>query len=225
MFSPLCLIYIYSQCSKGLCVRTSRTVIGWQTVKQSRITIQRTININPRWCSPSIQHPWTSTCVLFWQSLKRWHKQYAFHTHKQSAHTNTDTPARQTLTQWHRHKCLHMQESKNSLRSVFKNRPGENKRRTRWTESKCFDSLSFCIWLFVAVRQADRLAVKGRGTGDEKTRAASCTAVLLPLQLPPRLIRMRERVYSGGGKQTVHGPMVRNAALWFSSQTPQNSTV
>lgn len=92
-------------------------------------------------------------------------------------HTLKHTPG--VHTQWHRHKRLHMQESKNSLRSSGKNRPGENKSGTRWTESKCCDSLSFCIWLFVAVRQASG---EGRGAGDEKTASGElhCSSAASP---------------------------------------------
>lgn len=140
------------------------------------------------------QIPSTSTCVLFWQEFKEMTNN-VFHTHWD---THTHAPTKSVLAQWHQHKCLHMQESKNSLRSSYKNRPGENKSGTRWTESKCCDSLSFCIWLFVAVRQADRRAER-RGERRRRWKDGERRVALQFCCLSSCLIRMRERLRSGGG--------------------------
>ncbi|MEQ2215320.1 hypothetical protein XENOCAPTIV_030646 [Xenoophorus captivus] len=74
-------------------------------------------------------------------------------------HTHTDTDAPHTA-----HaagdKCLHMQDAKNSSTSTALKIDQDNKSETCLAGSKCFDSLSVCIWLFVA--DAGRQAEEGR---------------------------------------------------------------
>lgn len=85
---------------------------------------------------------------------------------------------------------------------------------------------------------ADAGRQTGRKRGEalemKRRQAARCTAVLLPLQLAPRLIRMGESAHGGGGgggeprmepTPFSAAPVVRNAALRSSSHALQNSAV
>lgn len=85
VFSPMCLIYMYSRRSKRLLVWENLQSCHWLTNSEPEPDYH-TKNHQHQTPTPSIQPSWTSTCVLFWQSLKRWHKQYAFRTHTRRTH-------------------------------------------------------------------------------------------------------------------------------------------
>lgn len=118
-----------------------------------------------------------------------------FHTHTQRTHEQT--PPHTEYARTVGHKCLHMQESKNSLRSGIKNRPEKIKaglvRLSLNALTVCLSAFGY-LWRTQAGRQAER----GEALEMKRRRAASCTAVLLPLQLAPRLIRMGESTRGGG---------------------------
>lgn len=114
-----------------------------------------------------------------------------------STYMNTDTPPNTQTANTHTagRKCLHMQESKNSLGSGIKNRPEKIKAGLIGLSvnalTVCLSAFGY-LWQMQAGRQAER------GEALEMKRRASCTAVLLPLQLAPWLIRMEESMHGGG---------------------------
>lgn len=149
------------------------------------------------------------------------------HPHAASKWTLTPLPSTHTANTYTAgRKCLHMQETKNSLGSSIKNRPEKIK---AGFVGLSVNALTVCLsafgylWRMQAGRQAER------GEALEMKRRASCTAVLLPLQLASQLIRMGESMHGGGGESPqrfeLHAPVVRNAALCFSQLALQNSAV
>lgn len=138
VFSPMCLIYIYSQRSKRLLVWENRQSCHRLTngEHQSQITIQRSVDIKPRWRLSFFFPPLHAAFLNFhlyaiFTDFKEMtqticvshpHAAHAWTLTPHSTHTRAAKAKKMQLTQWHRHKCLHMQESKNSLRSGIKNR-------------------------------------------------------------------------------------------------------
>lgn len=138
----MCLIYIYSRRSKRLLVWENRQSCHRLTngEHQSQITIQRSIDIKPRWRLSFFFPPLRAAflnfhlCAIFTDfkemtqtiCVSHPHAAHAWTPTPHSTHTRSKKKKKKTqktqLTQWHRHKCLHMQESKNSLRSGIKNR-------------------------------------------------------------------------------------------------------
>lgn len=104
VFSPMCLIYIYSQRSKGLLVWENRQSCHWLTngEPQPDYHTKNHQHQTPLMPFPSIERSWTSTCVLFWLEFKEMTQTicvshpHAVHTwiwrpHTASAHTVAQT--------------------------------------------------------------------------------------------------------------------------------------
>lgn len=108
------------------CLRAGRAVVGWWGNSEAAPDCCSRNHQHQSWLTPlqCVQHPWPSTCVLFWQAFQGMtNNRCLTPTHMYTHLLHPHTAKRSAW--WHRHKCLHMQESKNSLRSGIKIDRGE----------------------------------------------------------------------------------------------------
>lgn len=206
VFSHVTHLYLFPLFKVTVSVWEQAELIGWTNGEpEPDYHTRNHHHQTPLTLVPSVYHSWPSTCALFWQSLKKWQKQYALHTHTQCTHEHWRPQTANAHTVWH--KRLHMQEPKNSLRSGIKNRPGKIKaglvRLSLNALTVCLSEFGY-LWRTQEGGQAGRQAERGEALEMKRRRAESCTAVLLPLQLAPRLIRMGESTQGGGERHEAH---------------------